>query len=408
MKRGLGLLLLAGILLFAEEVPEALLDLEEVFAAQEELIERRYLSEVENLRTLYVGSIRSLADRAVSAGDLDRVLLLRELAERFEEEQPEPVGPPLSQDAEFVRLQETWVSVYGELRARRDEQMQQLLRQVRESMTALQRRLTQEGDLDAALQVQRRLRALPEAGDPPPAPNRQAEDREASGPPIPEWELQQFFSQIASSVVLHLSFDRVDQARRLTDRSRNRHRVETQDVEIVPDGKVGSAIRFNGRTSDATVPHHPALQTGGDMTLAFWINPSRLEMRQNPIQKTYGGEFAITLEPDGQVHFYHGSSGRDLAPYQGVLLTRPLAVDTWTHLMVVRDMTARRVIWYVNGIRRDEAEITLPRISVSERPIRLGRGYAGRFAGRMDELILLNRALNDADARRLFQFSGGR
>jgi len=178
-------------------------------------------------------------------------------------------------------------------------------------------------------------------------------------------------------------------------------------------GKVGRAFKFDGKGGCIDVGNPKALQITGDQTLAMWIKPARLDVRQNILHKAYGGEVSIVLEPTGELSFMYGSAGRDGEPYVLVtsfgqaedvgisagevkvhkVIKTAVKAGQWAHIAFVRDLTAGRLRWYVNGKQVVETGTTIPRAKASGASLRIGAGYLKHFNGLIDEVGVWNRPL---------------
>jgi len=83
------------------------------------------------------------------------------------------------------------------------------------------------------------------------------------------------------------------------------------------DGKFGKALQFDGiddYVSIATIP------LDKDLTIVFWFEPTNITKgRQNSIHKKYWADFALTLEPDGAMSYYH-SNNSNSSIYFGTLM----------------------------------------------------------------------------------------
>ncbi|OQB84604.1 MAG: hypothetical protein BWX88_02527 [Planctomycetes bacterium ADurb.Bin126] len=167
-------------------------------------------------------------------------------------------------------------------------------------------------------------------------------------------------------------------------------------------GQAGDAFSFDGRSDCIIIRNSPSLQTSESMTVAMWLRPSSLGERRNPLAKCYGGEGTFTLEENGTVHYFYGSSGQDTDPYVGLLLRKPLAAGRWTHLAMVRDLRERRCTWYYDGERADRYRLSLPP-RASRADVTIASGYVSNFAGRMDELGIWGRALTEREIALLFE-----
>ncbi|MGB2936871.1 MAG: LamG domain-containing protein [Phycisphaerae bacterium] len=168
-------------------------------------------------------------------------------------------------------------------------------------------------------------------------------------------------------------------------------------------GPAGDALRFDGEDDYVDLGNSPSLQITGSQTIALWLKPSRLAARQNPYAKAYGGEGTMTLEPSGTVNYYYGRGGGNKRPYMGLGMTDSLTTDTWAHLVLVRDLSKKKVIWYKNGKKTNEGKARYESASVSKMNAYLGRGYVKHYAGDMDEVAIFNRALSEKEVQLLFE-----
>ncbi|MHC4506099.1 MAG: protein kinase domain-containing protein, partial [Planctomycetota bacterium] len=159
-------------------------------------------------------------------------------------------------------------------------------------------------------------------------------------------------------------------------------------------GRVGGALRFEGGGACVELGNGPSLQVTGDQTIAMWICPKSLGRRQSLYAKCYGGEGTITLERDGTLHYFYGTSGTRGAPYAGFRITRALPAASWTHLVIVRDLKNRKLRWYADGIETDTGRARFTSARASDLPAYLGRGYVGGFEGLLDDVRVYDRVLS--------------
>ena len=84
----------------------------------------------------------------------------------------------------------------------------------------------------------------------------------------------------------------------------------------------GNAMQFNGTPGIANsggyinIGNVPSMKITGNQTIEMWIKPYGFSYRQNPYNKSYGGEGTITLEPAGNLNYYYGTNGSDGGDYQ--------------------------------------------------------------------------------------------
>jgi hypothetical protein len=167
-------------------------------------------------------------------------------------------------------------------------------------------------------------------------------------------------------------------------------------------GIAGEALAFDGEGQSADIANNPSLQITGNKTISLWLFPTQFSARRNPFNKAYGGEGTITIEKGGTISYFYGQGGGNAQPYVVVGTREPLELDKWNHLVMVRDFTAKKVTLYRNGHKVAEAPTEYPAASASTAPIRLGAGYAGAFAGKIDEVAVFNRALTEKEVLQLY------
>jgi len=167
------------------------------------------------------------------------------------------------------------------------------------------------------------------------------------------------------------------------------------DVDI-ERGHIGDALQLRG--GHLRIANHKDLQFTGDLTIHMLLRPNAVGRgRQNPIYKSYGGEFATTLEPDGTLSMYCGAAGADAQPYNDAKTSEPLTNGKWAQLVIVRDMKSETVRAYLNGKRVTEKPVVHTPLKASANDLLIGDGYAEPFLGQIDELIIWPRALKDSE-----------
>ncbi len=140
----------------------------------------------------------------------------------------------------------------------------------------------------------------------------------------------------------------------------------------------------------------------GDLTISYWAYPTNYAARrQNIVDKYYNGEFAITHEISGGLNFYQG------APSVGYSNCYASSVFTennkWYHIAIVRKVNGPTSLIkiYKNGSKIRECTLNKGP-SDSSFNLKIGDGYASSgFSGRIDEVLIFNRALSDSEIKLL-------
>lgn len=160
-----------------------------------------------------------------------------------------------------------------------------------------------------------------------------------------------------------------------------------------------SVAIFNGTTSKITITNDPLLQIVDELTICFMMKFNDTTLRLTVINKAYGGEFTINLEPALHLRFYHGDAGASASPYES-LNSSLITEGDWHHYAIVKDKR-KRSTWYIDG------ELATFRTgsysgSASTADIIIGTGYTGGYLdGSMSDLRFYRRCLTQSDIKTL-------
>ena len=159
-------------------------------------------------------------------------------------------------------------------------------------------------------------------------------------------------------------------------------------------GRLGRARSFNGGTDVVVAGPSEALNSQ-DFTLAFWVNPSQLRT-QGLVDKTSSADSWRVFMADGTgaVEFDARSDAVNLRS------TTPLSPGTWSHVVVTFDGTMGRM--YINGVA-EPGTATGDFGNTFPSAIRIGGLQSNAFAGLLDEVHLIDRALSASEVERLFR-----
>jgi hypothetical protein len=191
----------------------------------------------------------------------------------------------------------------------------------------------------------------------------------------------------------------------MIDSSSNELRATAKDVKL-SRGSYGTAIEFTGKGSiDCGNPKQ--LQMVDNMTICMWLWAEVLGHRCNPINKSYGGEGTITLEPNGSLRYYYGINGND-GGADGIAYTTAdmnvtIVTKKWIHFAMVRNLSEKTITWYRDGKSLGATAPAYPKVVASKQPLLLGIGYIGPFIGKIDDVGLWPRALSEKEIVALYQ-----
>jgi len=173
-------------------------------------------------------------------------------------------------------------------------------------------------------------------------------------------------------------------------------------------GKYGAALNFDGTDDYIDLGNPPSLQITKNQTISMWIYPTDVSARRNPYAKAYGGEGTITQEigADGtncNLSYYYGTNGGNSTPYQGFsTVGNPIAKNTWTYISFVRDLTAMKLRWYINGSLSGETDANYSSATAGSLTAYIGNGYVSKYAGKIDEVRIYDRALSTNEIKQLY------
>jgi hypothetical protein len=162
--------------------------------------------------------------------------------------------------------------------------------------------------------------------------------------------------------------------------------------------------------SASTKPYSISIdETTGNQTISAVIRPLK-GGRQNFFDKGYGGEGCITVEPSGGLSYYYGTRGGYGHPYRGCWTGA--GVIKWgelQHIAVVRDLTNKKIRWYINGELKNECGVNLSTATKTPWPAKIGSGYTGnKYQGSFYNLKIHNRALSQIEIQSLLLESKGK
>ncbi|HEX3134731.1 MAG TPA: LamG domain-containing protein [Planctomycetota bacterium] len=210
-----------------------------------------------------------------------------------------------------------------------------------------------------------------------------------------------------SGAVLLLTFERETLAMQglhitqVLDVSGHNLRAVASGIPTIETAGYGNALNLDGK-SWLTIGNTKELQIAGNQTIAFWMRPLALELRQNPFNKSYGDEGTMTLEPGGLLNYFYGTAGTGGAD-QAVAMPAAGVVKRWTHVVLVRDLTAQRLTWYKNGKKDVEVAAKYPVATVSSYDLLIGNGYLTPFVGQLDDVGVWARTLSPVEIRQLYE-----
>ncbi len=140
---------------------------------------------------------------------------------------------------------------------------------------------------------------------------------------------------------------------------------------------------FNG-SSYVTLTTGAPLTITGSQTIEMWLYPTDFSLRRNPYAKAYGGEGTITQELNGTLNYYYGTAGANTTPFQSFGSGASLPINTWSHIAIVRDLSAMTLKWYINGNQVATTAASYAAATASALTAYIGTGYTNPYSGNIE------------------------
>lgn len=179
----------------------------------------------------------------------------------------------------------------------------------------------------------------------------------------------------------------------------------------VVSGKVGNALEFNGENG-VKISGNNSLDFNGaeEMTVAAWVNAAN----ESPVVGVVTGccgTIVAQRDMNGWALRFDGRNPNTemtliVQPqWQGnkVLGVPPFAKNSWHHMVGI--VNNNELLLYIDGKLAVEADYNGP-MSSNGTATEIGHASDGGFIGIIDEVIIYNRAVSDAEAKQLYQAQG--
>ena len=172
-------------------------------------------------------------------------------------------------------------------------------------------------------------------------------------------------------------------------------------------GKIGSALHFNGSSDFLDLNSH-LLNTMGSYSVSAWAQLDRTDGTYTLISQEGGlsSEFALqySAEAGGKFAFTFFSTQGQMST-QALSTTIP-ALRQWYFVTGVRDTLNKQIRVYVDGKLESSVPFTGDWETKGHTIVGAARQRSKRvqfFAGTLDEVDMVNGALNDSDVQALYQ-----
>ena len=147
----------------------------------------------------------------------------------------------------------------------------------------------------------------------------------------------------------------------------------TGDANItINGGQIKNGLRVFGNGA-MSIEHNKALDLVQDLTIAFWVNPED-KKRQALIVKGGGSgragsdaEYSLVLWENGKFKYKHNGTA-------DIFSKSTIPLDSWTHIVVVRDNNLKTIKIYINGKLDASLSYTIDPSSSNTEKLLIGTG----------------------------------
>jgi len=172
------------------------------------------------------------------------------------------------------------------------------------------------------------------------------------------------------------------------------------DAEITVDnGKIKNGLNMSG-DGMMSIDQNVNLDLVENLTIAFWINPSEIK-KQALITKGLGSgsgrkyaanaEYFLIMQDDGKIGYKHNGS---LSHTVTAFTDSPIVVNEWTHVVLTRDNSSKKMRFYVNGVANSEYSYINDPVSSNSEKVIFGQckgcSSSYKFNGKFDEIKIYN------------------
>ncbi len=377
-------------------------DYRSVYETEVRKLDAEYDSIVDRSREVYSQQLSQLKDRSRQQGDLESVLVFSNELTRFSAEMTVPEEGGAQKNSTLAALRSSYrkhVAAADESRMRRQAALAQRYMVL---LNSLKKRVMQQDDVDQALRLSSEIKRIDfiMADLETSLPEKKVADTVSPATPLRRLPLR-----LRRDLEIHYPFDR-DEGAKVTNAAEKSFNGHIRGANWA-EGAGNGVMDFGGDGDKIEVADCTKLDLTGGLTVAMWIRPHRLGCRQNPFEKAYGGEGTMTLEEDGRINYFYGTSGRNSDPYSSISLRQRIKVNEWSHVILVRDHKHDRLTWYKNGEKTIEGKPRWEKTAASKGPIRIGHGYAGSLDGEIDDFMVWSRPLSSLEIRELYRWCEG-
>jgi hypothetical protein len=168
----------------------------------------------------------------------------------------------------------------------------------------------------------------------------------------------------------------------------------------------GAYVNMNGSSDYFQIDNRQRrMDYRSGWTLIIWMYTSGPSGRRNPWDQAYGGYGTWTHEQGNSISWYVGDNGGNGSPYWG-FSSNNTGRDQWVMMAGTRDVSTSH--WYRNGSQTGSRNTDYAELPITSANVRIGRGYAGYWAGRLGPIISYDRKLTGTEISNIWESYRGR
>lgn len=153
-------------------------------------------------------------------------------------------------------------------------------------------------------------------------------------------------------------------------------------------------------------------------TIAFWfkpynVNPTEQLMLSNAATLTQINttQIEIRILSNSKIHVFIGSAANPPASFRVFTSNTSINISKWNHVSVQIINNCTQIKIYINGILDLDQSITGLTYSKCTNNMRLGTRFfptnEGPYYGKIDEVMIFNKALSDLEAKSIYSLTNG-
>jgi len=204
-----------------------------------------------------------------------------------------------------------------------------------------------------------------------------------------------------TKLLLHLNGSSTDSS------GNNNNGTDTNITYGLGNGKFGQGALFNGSSSNISISDTASLKITGNITISAWINPSSA-----PKFTCVAGKFLNSTNKSYWLAFNGGKAGMFISTngsnQTGEAFSQALSNGVWYNVIGTYDGTNTKI--YVNGSLANSIGQTggIYDSTGSFAVGKLGSLSSDYFPGKIDEVIIENRAWTASEIKKYYTYSKGR